>query len=66
MRIDDMTIEEFKTLIGEVVEEKLKTLLFEPDHGLELKEEIEVRLKASLDSKERFSLEEVKHKLGLL
>ena len=66
MRIDDMTIEEFKTLIGEVVEEKLKTLLFEPDHGLELKEEIEVRLKASLDSKERFSLEEVKDRIGLL
>jgi len=66
MRIDDMTIEEFKTLIGEVVEEKLKTLLFDPDHGLELKEEIEVRLKASLDSKERFSLEEVKGRIGLL
>jgi hypothetical protein len=66
MRIDDMTIEEFKTLIGEVVEEKLKTLLFDPDHGLELKEEIEVRLKASLDSKERFSLEEVKDRIGLL
>jgi hypothetical protein len=64
MRIDDMTIEEFKTLIGEVVEEKLKTLLFDPDHGLELKEEIEVRLKASLDSKERFSLEEVKDRIG--
>ena len=61
-----MTIEEFKTLIGEVVEEKLKTLLFDPDHGLELKEEIEVRLKASLDSKERFSLEEVKDRIGLL
>jgi len=66
MRIDDMTIEEFKNLIGEVVEEKLKTLLFDPDHGLELKEEIEVRLKASLDSKERFSLEEVKDRIGLL
>ena len=66
MRIDNMTIEEFKALIGEVVEEKLKALLFDPDYGYELKDEIEVRLKASLDSKERFSLEEVKDKLGLL
>ena len=66
MRIEDMTTEEFKALIGEVVEEKLKALLFDPDHGRELKEEIEVRLKASLASKERFSLEEVKGKLGLV
>ena len=66
MRINDMTTEEFKALIGEVVEEKLKALLFDPDYGCELKEEIEVRLKASLDSKERFSLEEVKSKLGLI
>ncbi len=66
MRIDNLTIEEFKALIGEVVEEKLKALLFDPDYGHELKDEIEVRLKASLDSKERVSLEEVKDKLGLL
>jgi hypothetical protein len=64
MRIEDMTTEEFKALIGEAVEEKLKTLLFDPDHGRELKEEIELRLQASQDSKERFSLEEVKGKLG--
>jgi hypothetical protein len=66
MRINDMTTEEFKALIGEVVEEKLKALLLDPDHGYELREEIEAKLKASLDSKERFSLEEVKAKLWLL
>ena len=66
MRINDMTTEEFKALMGEVVEEKLKALLLDPDHGYELREEIEVKLKASLDSKERFSLEEVKGKLGLV
>jgi len=65
-KIGDMTTEEFKALIAEAVEEKLKALFFDPDHGCELKEETEVRLKASLNSKERFMLEEVKNKLGLV
>ena len=66
MRIGDMTPDELKALIGEVVEEKLKALILDPDRGQELKEEIEARLEASLTSKERLSLEEVKNKLGLL
>jgi hypothetical protein len=66
MRIENMTIDEFKALIGEVVEEKLKALLFDPDYGHELRDEIEVRLKASLNSRKRVSLQEVKDKLGLL
>ena len=53
MRIGDMTPEELKALIGEVVEEKLKALLFDPEHGYELRENIESRLKASLASMER-------------
>jgi hypothetical protein len=65
MRIGDMTPEELKALIGEAVEEKLKALLFDPDLGYVLREEIEARLKASLASTERFSLEEVGNKLGL-
>ncbi len=65
MRIEDMTTEEFKALIGEVVEEKLKSLLFDPDYGRELKDEMEVRLKTSLNSKDRSSLGDVKEKLGL-
>jgi hypothetical protein len=65
MRIGDMTPEELKALIGEVVEEKLKSLLFDPDLDYVLKEEIEARLKASMASTERFSLEEVGKKLGL-
>jgi hypothetical protein len=65
MRIGDMTPEELKGLIGEVVEEKLKALLFDPDLDHELREDIEYRLKASLASTERFSLEEVENELGL-
>ena len=66
MKIADMTTEQFKALIGEVVEEKLSALLFDPDHGSEFKEEIETRLHASLASKHRFSLEDLKDKLGLV
>jgi hypothetical protein len=65
MRIGDMTPEELKALIGEVVEEKLKALLFDPDLGHVLRDEIEARLEVSLGSTERFPLEEVETKLGL-
>jgi hypothetical protein len=39
--------------------------LFDPDNGLELRDEVEQRLKASLGSKERIPFEEVKKRLGL-
>lgn len=65
MKVADLTPEELRILIGDVVEEKLKELLVDPDYGLELKDEIEVRLKASLASKERISFEEVKKRIGL-
>ena len=65
MKISDLTPEEFKSILREVLEEKFKEFFFDPDYGLELKEEIEKRLNASLASKERISLEEVKERLGL-
>jgi hypothetical protein len=66
MKVGDMTTEEFKVLVGEVVEDKLNSLLSDPDRGLELRHEIETRLGASLDSKERYPLQDVKERLGLL
>ena len=65
MKIADLTPEELREILREVIEEKLKEFLFDPDYGLELREEIEERLMASLASKERVSLEEVKKRLGL-
>lgn len=65
MKISDLTPEEFKSILREVLEEKFKEFFFDPDYGLELREEIEKRLNASLASKERISLEEVKERLGL-
>lgn len=64
MKIADLTIEEFKSIIREVMEEKFKEFLVDPDYGMELREEIEKRLSDSLTSKKRISLEEVKKRLG--
>jgi hypothetical protein len=65
MKVTDLTIDELKKLIREAVDEKLKEILLDPDNGLELRDEMEQRLKASLASKERIPLEEVKKRLGL-
>ncbi len=65
MKIADLTPEELKSILREVMEEKFKGFLFDPDYGLELRERIEERLIDSLASKERIPLEEVKKRLGL-
>ncbi len=43
-RVKDLTIEELKAIIGEVVEEKLRELLTDPDAGLTLRPEVQERL----------------------
>ena len=65
MKVTDMTTDELKKLIREAIDEQFKEILFDPDNGLELKEEVEQRLRASLASKERIPLEKVKERLGL-
>jgi hypothetical protein len=65
MKVSDLSIEELKELIREAVEEKFREILFDPDNGLELRDEVEQRLKASLASKERIPLEKVKERLRL-
>ena len=50
--VKDLTIEEFKAVIGEVVEEKLRELLTDPDAGLTLRPEIEARLRQQLQNPE--------------
>ena len=42
--VKDLTIEELKAIIGEVVEEKLRELLTDPDAGLALRPEVQERL----------------------
>ena len=64
MKVTDLTIEEMRDFIREVVDEKLRELLADPDSG-ELREEIEERLATSLASKERVPLAEVKKRIRL-
>jgi hypothetical protein len=43
-RVKDLSIEELKALVGEIVEEKLREILADPDAGLVLRPEIRERL----------------------
>jgi hypothetical protein len=65
MKVADLTIDELKKLIREAVDEQFKEIFFDPDNGLELKDEVEQRLRASLASKERIPLDKVKERLRL-
>lgn len=64
MKVADLSKDEFKKLIGEVIEEKLRDLL-DPDYGLELREDFIAKLESSIVSKERISFDDVKRKQGL-
>ena len=60
MKVIDLTTDELKKVIRDAVDEKFEELFFDPDSGLELREEVEQRLNASLASKEKVPFEEVK------
>ena len=46
--VADLTIDEFRSLIKEVVTQSILELFGDPDEGLELQEDIEERLQRSL------------------
>jgi hypothetical protein len=48
MKVKELTVEEFKILIQEAIEQKLEEITGDPDLGLELREEIKERLRGSL------------------
>lgn len=64
-----MSIDEMKSLVSELVEEKLTELLGDPDSESELKESVKRRLIASFESEAQGnkgeSAEEFVEKLGL-
>ncbi|MDI6891012.1 MAG: hypothetical protein QMC83_08775 [Thermodesulfovibrionales bacterium] len=64
MKVGDLSREELKALIGEVIEEKFREL-FDPDYGLEFREDFIQALETSIASKERIPFEDVKKRLGL-
>lgn len=48
--VKDLSIDELKAVIGEVVEEKLRELLTDPDAGLALRPEVQERLLTDLQA----------------
>ena len=47
--VAELTVDELKEIVQEAVEQKLTEMLGDPDEGLELREEITVRLRRSLE-----------------
>jgi hypothetical protein len=69
MKVKELTVEQFKSLIEEAIEEKLEELIGDPDTGRELREEIKKRLRSSLAARQRgekgIPIEEVAMQAGL-
>ena len=53
MKVKELTVEQFKDLIQEAIEEKLEEIIGDPDLGLELREDIKERLRNSLAARQR-------------
>ncbi len=64
MKVADLSTDELKKLIGEVVEEKIRELI-DPDYGLEMREDFIKALETSMASRERIPFDDVKKRLGL-
>jgi len=69
MKVKELTVEQFKGLIQEAIEEKLEELVGDPDLGLELREEIKERLRSSLAARQNgqkgVPIDEVARQAGL-
>lgn len=67
--VADLTVDELKSLIREVVTQTILEILGDPDEGLELQEEVKERLRRSLAATQTGAklvpVEEVAAKLGL-
>lgn len=69
MKVKELTAEQLKNLVQEAVEETLEELIGDPDRGLELREEVKDRLRASLAAIQKgqkvIPIEEVARQAGL-
>jgi hypothetical protein len=65
--VKDLSVEELRSLIGEVVEEKLRELLGDPDAGLEIRPEVRDRLLSGLNHppQDTVSASQAARRLGL-
>ena len=65
MDLSSLTSDQFKDLVRGLVDDRLRELIGDSDLGLELGEALRARLKASLETRERLSGDELAAKLGL-
>ena len=67
--VKDLTVEELRPLIGQVVEDKLQELLGDPDEGLNLRPEVKERLQKNFgqppNSRIPLDAAEVARRLGM-
>ncbi|HMZ55194.1 MAG: hypothetical protein JSR64_13040 [Nitrospira sp.] len=63
--LSTLSVTELKDLVQSLVDDRLRTLLGDPDLGAPLGESVRDRLKQSLASAERITGDEVADKLGL-
>ena len=64
-KISHLTLAELKDLVQGLVDDRLRTLIGDPDLGAPLGASVRDRLKQSLASAERLTGDEVADKLGL-
>jgi len=70
LSVAELTVDEFRALIREVVTETLTDLLTDPDEGLELTDEFEAELHRAMErwragQQQTHALGDVIHELGL-
>ena len=69
-KVNELTVDQLKALINELIEEKLEQMLSDPDEGLILKEEFGRKLKASLSAvrkgKRGVPLDKLANELGFV
>ena len=69
MTVGELTLEELRQIVEQVVEEKLLELLGDPDEGLVLREGVQARLWRTLEAERSgargLSAREVAERLGL-
>lgn len=63
--VAEMTVDELKHLVREVTRQTVVEILADPDEGLELRDEMKARLRASLAATETIPVADVAARLGL-
>lgn len=65
MKVSEISVEELKQLIAQIVEQKLEELLGDPDSGMQLRDEVKERLRRTSDVKRGIPASEVARRLGV-